>query len=68
MPIKKKLLKSKPKGITRIDTVAVQFPMYPDSGDVEIVFMDDFLGERIYELHISFSGYCQWFQIIDGEE
>jgi len=60
----KKLLKSKPKGIKRIDTVAPKVPMYPESGDIMIPFLADF-GAKEFELHISFSGYCKWFEIIE---
>jgi len=63
----KKLLKSKPKKITRIDSVAVLSPIYPDSGDIVIYFMDDFYDNKTFELHINFAGYSKWYQIIDEE-
>ena len=62
----KKLLKSKPKGITRIDSVALKVPMYPDSGDVVIPFGHDFMATE-FELHIAFNGYFKWYEIIEEE-
>ena len=63
----KKLLKSKPKGITRIDSIAVLSPVYPDSGDIVIDFVDDFYANKEYQLHINFAGYSTWYEIIDEE-
>jgi len=62
----KKLLKLKPKGIVRIDTVAPKVPLYPDSGDIVISFMHEFMATE-FELHIAFNGYFKWYQIIDEE-